>query len=186
MKHSVNTFFYLLALMLFPGMSFASSLDDLYRDVIRSDNQGYLPMFIKNRAAPDVLSEETLLNQVIEKQPSTQNFTKSINLTNERRKKEEERIAKELQWQETLKAIAENRVTPLDLEEINLRASQKEPKAIEVLAWMYTKGVGVQKDFVAAFRLYRQAETLQVPQAKENAIKVYKAMDSHQREELSK
>ena len=133
-----------------------------------------------------VLSEETLLNQVIEKQPSTQNFTKSINLTNERRKKEEERIAKELQWQETLKAIAENRVTPLDLEEINLRASQKEPKAIEVLAWMYTKGVGVQKDFVAAFRLYRQAETLQVPQAKENAIKVYKAMDSHQREELSK
>ena len=47
--------FIILSLMFAAPESSANSLDELYRDIIRSDNQGYLPMFVKNRDIPDIL-----------------------------------------------------------------------------------------------------------------------------------
>ena len=37
----------------------ANSLDELYRDLIRADNEGYLPLFVKNRKVPDILSDDS-------------------------------------------------------------------------------------------------------------------------------
>ena len=56
--------------LLCPGLASATSLDELYRDIVRSDNQGYLPMFVKNRSIPDVLIEEEILRQIPENQES--------------------------------------------------------------------------------------------------------------------
>ena len=63
-----------------------------------------------------------------------------------------------------------------DLEEINQRVKLNDAKAVEVLAWMYTKGVGVKQNLVEAFKLYKKAESLQVSSAAQNASLVFKAM----------
>ncbi len=168
------------------GVAEASSLDELYRDIIRSDNQGYLPMFVKNRDIPDILVEEEILKRIPAQTPETLKNPdqKPLNLTNTRPDPNALRKARQLKWDNTLKAVAENRVTPLELQEIEYRARQNDAKAVEVMAWMYTKGVGVKTDYVKAFRLYRHAASLQVPRAEENAALVYKAMNEDQRRSL--
>ena len=40
--------------------TYAASLDELYREIIRDDNQGYLPIFVKNRNQPELLFEDEL------------------------------------------------------------------------------------------------------------------------------
>ncbi len=175
--------FSLLTAFIVTGSAQAASLDDLYRDIIRSDNEGYLPLFVKNRAMPDVLVEEEVLKKIADT-PDSQNRkpdSKPLNLTNDTQAREAARKAKQLKWEQTLQAVEQNRVTPLDLEEINYRVGLNDPKAVEVLAWMYTRGIGVGADLVAAFRLYKQAEKLQVANAAENAAKIYKAMSPEQR-----
>ena len=49
----------------------ATSLDGIYRDIIRSNNSGYLPLFVKNRHQPDVLLSDEELKKVI---PATNNL----------------------------------------------------------------------------------------------------------------
>ncbi len=164
-----------------PQTAKAASLDDLYRDIIRSDNQGYLPLFVKNRQEPEIIQDAPLDKikhpPVSEKQQSG----KTINLTNDTQLKLAQEKARQEKWEKTIKAVQENNVSPLDLEELNTRAGNNDGKATEILAWMYTNGIGVSQDLPTAFILYRKAENLKVPQAKENAIKVYKAMSAEQR-----
>lgn len=173
--------------MFWTGSAQATSLDELYRDIVRSDNQGYLPMFVKNRSIPDILSEEeALLNT---KEPANleqkDNLPGPINLANSRRAKEAAEQAVLLRWQNALLAVEQNRVTPLELEEITSRANLNDPKAIEVLAWMNARGIGVTPNLLEAFRLYQKAAALQVPRAADNALLVYKSMNAVQREQLN-
>lgn len=70
-----------LHVLLCPGLASATSLDELYRDIVRSDNQGYLPMFVKNRSIPDVLIEEEILRQIPENQESQPKKTFLIRFT---------------------------------------------------------------------------------------------------------
>lgn len=163
----------------------AGSLDDLYRDIVRSENQGYLPMFVKNRSIPDILPDENQLNLSKENAPSARQLPDSVNLTNDRLAQEEARKAAQMQWDNTLKAVAENRVTPLELEEINYRVTQNDPKAVEVLAWMNARGVGVKTDLIQAFRLYQRAAELNVANAAENAAQVFKTIPVEQRRLLN-
>lgn len=173
--------------MFWTGSAQATSLDELYRDIVRSDNQGYLPMFVKNRSIPDILSEEEALLNTKEAAPLEQknNLPGPINLTNTRRAKEAAEQAVLLRWQNALLAVEQNRVTPLELEEITARANLNDPKAIEVLAWMNARGIGVSPNLLEAFRLYQKAAALQVPQAADNALLVYKSMNAAQRELLN-
>lgn len=178
----------LLALMcaLFPVRASASTLDELYRDIIKSDNEGYLPVFVKNRNIPDLLLEE----EVLKKLPETKDNTNTrplpgpVSLTNHRLEAEAARKAALLRWENTLKTVQENRVTPLELEEINRRVALKDPKAVEILAWMNARGIGVSPNLPEAFRLYQFAVILKVPGAADNALKVYKAMKPEQRSQL--
>lgn len=165
----------------------AASLDDLYRDIIRSDNQGYLPLFVKNRKMPDVLGNDKIASQEIPENTETRQSkeqSSSISLTNPIPQKEAALQAKQLKWEQTLKAVEQNRVTPLELDEIHYRLHQNDPKAVEVLAWMYTKGVGVKIDYVEAYKLYLKAAMLNVPQAQENARLVYQSMNDAQRKKI--
>lgn len=166
--------------VVFAGAAEAASLDELYRDIVRSDNQGYLPMFVKNRHAPELLFDEDV--------PPPEKYEEKdeapISLVNERKLREEAERAARLKWQQTLKAVEENRVTPLDLEEIMRRAEKNQPDAVEVYAWMNAKGIGLEPNLPKAFQLYLQAAELQVPQAQQNAALVYRSMSKEQRELL--
>ena len=182
MKNILKLIFSIGIIFIYTSSVWAASLDELYRDIVRSDNMGYLPLFVKNRKEPDVAVDDALDKVDADTFVLKSNGeTKEIKLTNEARKKAALRRAKQIKWEQTLKAVAENRVAPLDLEEINQRAKLNDAKAIEVLAWMYTKGVGVKQNLIKAFRLYKKAELLQVSSAAQNANLVFRAMSADER-----
>ena len=80
--------------------------------------------------------------------------------------------------------VKSGKVTASELRELEVKAGENNPQAVEILAWVYARGVGVKPDLIKAFRLYMQAESLGVPDAKLNAAKVYKVMPRHIREQL--
>lgn len=189
MKKYNNFILALIFAVFLPSLVQATSLDELYRDVVKSDNEGYLPMFVKNRRVPDVFSEEDVLKKLPEQKVEQENTTikeaKPINLINERKIREEEKKKALLKWQNTIEAVQQNRVTPVELEEINNHIEKNDPRAIEIFAWMNARGVGVPVNLADAFHLYQRAATLNVPKAAENAALVYKAMTKQQRESLT-
>ena len=184
MKLSKIFFLISITTFLFPDFVIASSLDDLYRDIIRSDNSGYLPLFVKNRQAPIILLEEEDLLAV--KTDQTQKTTNniSVKLSNDLKQRTALAKARQIQWLKTVAAIKSNQVTPLELQDITSRAKENDPKAIEILAWMYTTGTGVSTDFIEAFNLYQKAANLNVANAEKNALIVYKSMNDEQRRKV--
>ena len=163
--------------------AYAASLDELYRDIIRSDNRGYLPLFVKNRHAPVLLSDDDDFEGYQAVSPSLPNNLdkETINLSNKYQNPTALAKARQLQWLKTIAAIKANQVTPVELNDITTRVKENDPKATEILAWMYTNGVGVSTDFIEAFNLYKKAATLNVVNAEKNALSVYKAMNEEQR-----
>lgn len=169
----------------FPRTARATSLDELYRDIVKSENRGYLPLFVKNRTIPDILIEEEVFKKIPQETPEQlKNNFPQINLSNNRAEKELLQKLYTEKWHQVLLAVQENRVSPLDLDEINKRVAHNDPKAVEVLAWMNAKGIGVETNLLEAFRLYQKAETLNIPSAADNARQVYKAMSPDQRAQL--
>ncbi len=185
-KYIKITFLASLALSL-STPAVAASLDELYRSIIRDDNDGYLPIYVKNRTQPEMLFDKEIDD--IPNKPTEKIYNKPedkiVNLVNEQKLKEEAQLLRLRRWESAVKAVRENRVTPVELAEIENYVRQKDPKAIEILAWMNTKGIGVSKDFVKAFHLYREAAKLNVPQAQKNAALLYKAMSRSQRDLLA-
>lgn len=162
--------------------AYAASLDELYRDIIRSDNRGYLPLFVKNRHTPVLLTDDDDFEgyeNVDMPLPDELNVN-SVNLSNPINHSALAK-ARHLQWLKTIAAVKANQVTPLELNDITTRVKENDPKATEILAWMYTNGVGVSTDFIEAFNLYKKAATLNVANAEKNALAVYKSMNEEQR-----
>ena len=177
--------FSLFGVLGFSADSLATTLDELYRDVIRSDNSGYLPLFVKNRNAPVVVLDETDLAEVRpENKNEEEHKTEVLNLTNDVGERVKAAKDRQLQWIKTIDAIKSNQVTAIELDDITSRVSEGDPKAIEILAWMYTNGIGVSKDFVEAFNLYKKAAQLNVTNAEKNAFSVYKSMTEEQRRRI--
>ena len=165
----------------------AASLDELYRDIVRSDNSGYLPLYVKNRNAPEFLFDDRKLKNVQETKPPlpVKENDLMIDFENHRQKREIEEMAKKQRWQQALEAVKAGKVTPVDLSEIENKVAENNPVAIEVYAYMYAKGIGVKPDLIKSFTLYQQAEKLGVKNALQNAAEVYKAMNFEQRAKLS-
>ena len=186
MKRSVA--FTIMALTcLFPACAFsASSLDELYRDIIRSDNRGYLPLFVKNRTVPgDILIDEESISSLKHAEPSViSSGNSSVNLSNDYNKDSVLAKARQQQWLKTVAAVKSNQITPFELNDITSRVQQNDPKATEILAWMYTKGIGVTTNFVTAFNLYKKAAALNVANAEKNALAVYKSMSEDERRQI--
>lgn len=163
----------------------ATSLDDIYRDIIRSNNSGYLPLFVKNRHQPSLLlDDEDLQEAPSPSQLKLLSPNQKVKLSSDFNHLDALAKARHYQWLKTIAAVKSNQVTPLELNEIYNRARNQDPKAIEILAWMYTKGVGVTMDFVEAFNLYKKAATLNVTNAEQNAMRVYQAMTETQRQKV--
>ena len=160
----------------------ASSLDELYRDIIRSDNRGYLPLFVKNRKTPEGLFEAE--GYQIPNKTKINDETPPIKLSNDFKQRMELKKERQNQWIKTISAVKSNQVTPLELNDITKRVNENDPYATEILAWMYTTGVGVTPDFIEAFNLYKKAAHLNVAHAEQNALIVYKAMNEEQRRQL--
>lgn len=189
MKTSIKTFIFAAFLTISNIQPvFATSLDEIYRDLVKSDNQGYLPMFVKNRTAPDFLDEQSALKSVPAPKPedtSPLDPDREIVKLENKRKIHEAKIKAEIaRWNATIEKVRHGQVTAVELYEVEQRANQNNPLAVEILAWVYARGIGVQTDLPKAFRLYQQAEELRVKDAAANAAKVYKAMTPRQREEL--
>lgn len=172
---------------LFSNPVSSSSLDELYRDLIKSDNEGYLPMFVKNRQPPDVLIEDNIPdNAVIVPDPDVEKKAAELNFINEQRQKEIAQKAEAKRWQNTVDAIKSGVVTPIELKEIIHHVEANNPKAVEIYAWMNTKGVGIKQDLVKAFDLYQKAHLLGVEGAERNAALIYQVLTPEQRASLSK
>lgn len=165
----------------------ANSLDELYRDLIKSDNEGYLPLFVKNRKVPDILTDDKIPTEGVMPAPAAVTAEPSeISFTDPRKQQEEAIKADILAWENTIKAVRENRVTPIELEEITKRAEQNNPRAVEIYAWMTTKGVGVRQDLIKAFLLYQKAAKLGVLNAENNAAQIYRVLSPDERAALAK
>ena len=107
-----------------------------------------------------------------------------INLENDRQRRSAEKEAAELRWQQALRNVQAGYVSSLELEELNKKEGENNPQAVEVLAWMYAKGIGVEVDLITSFNYYKKGVALGIPQAKENAVKVYKAMSPEEKSRL--
>lgn len=142
-------------------------------------------MFVKNRNAPDFLLDDEAAKQIMPPKETKTIDMKAVNLESERLKREAALKAARLKWQNTLLAVKNNHVTPVELEEIQKHVNDNEPQAVELFAWMFARGIGVQTDLIRAFHLYRKAAALNVPNANNNAAQVYKAMTREQRESLN-
>lgn len=174
------------ALIIFhSNLAAATSLDEIYRDIVRDDNKGYLPIFVKNRNQPELLFEDDLVKP--QNTPTLINAqqNQAVQLVDERKIREEQRLAALKRWNDAVTAVKENRVTPVELEEIDRYVNNNDPKAIEIKAWMYARGVGVKPDLIEAFNLYQKAAELGVNSAIQNAAQVYKSMTRLQRESLT-
>ena len=161
----------------------AASLDDIYRDIVRDDNSGYLPIFVKNRNRPELLFNDNLLQKKQENTEKKLHQTK-VNLIDERQVKQEAKLLEEENWKKAIEAIKSKKFTAKDLKILDKHVEQKDPKAIEIKAWMLAKGHGIKQDLISSFLLYREAEKLGVQDAKKNAAQVYRAMSREQRENL--
>ena len=178
-------FFTLLA-FLFVKPAHSTSLDEIYRDLVKSDNEGYLPLYVKNRKIPDVLIEDGIKEAPLvikAEEPAISPY--QIPLTDKYKIEEEARIARQRKWDKAIRAVKENRVTPVELDEILMRVADNDPHAVEIYARMNARGIGIQTDLIKAFHLYRKAASLNVPNANNNAAQVYKAMTREQRESLN-
>ena len=185
MKTKKTLFFILFASLIYTLPAQATSLDEIYRDLVRSDNSGYLPMFVKNRNAPDFILDEESSKKITPPEEAKLLDIKAVNLESERAKREAALKAAQERWKNTLKAIKNNQITPVDLEELQKHVNNNEAEAIEIYAWMNARGIGIKPDLVKAFHLYQKASALKVPGANNNAAQVYKAMTREQRNSLT-
>lgn len=161
----------------------SASLDEIYRDVIRDDNSGYLPIFVRNRNRPELLFEDNLPK---EEKTIKKKEQPTVKLLDERKIKQDAIKAEKERWKNTIKAIQTNQITAKELKTLDEYVEKDDSKAIEIKAWMLAKGHGIKQNLVESFLLYRKAEKLGVKDAKKNAAQVYRAMNRDQRESLVK
>lgn len=177
--------FLTLLAALYASPALATSLDAIYRDLVKSDNQGYLPLFVKNRKAPDILNDEQITNiPPVEEVQEPKVVPYQIPLVDKYKIAKEAELERLRRWDNAVKAVQENRVTPLELDEILRYVAVNNPKAVEIYAWMTARGVGVKQDLVKAFNLYQQAIFLHVPNAEKNAAIVYRDLTPEQRQQI--
>jgi hypothetical protein len=84
-----------------------------------------------------------------------------------------------------LAGIRAKKLTPGDMQLLEAHAEQKEPRAVEALAWCKLNGVGWPADAAAAFFLYGEAAQLGVPNAKDNQIAIFESrLTQQQRQDV--
>lgn len=81
--------------------------------------------------------------------------------------------------------IRAKKLSPGDMQLLEAHAEQKEPRAVEALAWCKLNGVGWPADAIEAFLLYGEAAQLGVPNAKANQIAIFESrLTQQQRQDV--
>lgn len=153
-----------------PAAAFSRTLDEIFRDTVRGENDGELPAYVVNRGRvpfpdrkPLTPDELAALNKGLG--PSVAPVP----------------VTREMAWDDVVRQVANGSPDPFAVETVRSHADRNEPQAIELLAWMTANGVGLQRDLPGAFELYTRANEQGVASAKENAQAIYKAMTVEQR-----
>ncbi|HXE29147.1 MAG TPA: hypothetical protein VN656_11570 [Stellaceae bacterium] len=82
-------------------------------------------------------------------------------------------------------AIRAKKLSPGDMQLLEAHAEQKEPRAVEALAWCKLNGIGWPADPMQAFFLYGEAAQLGVPNAKANQVAIFEArLTQQQRQDV--
>lgn len=177
----------LISFILIPNnaKSFGLSLDDMYRDIVRSENDGYLPTYISDKDTIDIQLDDNDIKK-IETPKLNQDENTIVYLKNKRKENNAIDSAKEKEWEEIVTAAKTTRISPYHYTKIQKMADNNNPKAIELLAWMKANGTGCSQDLVSSYYLYKKASRLKVKNANKNALLVYKSLPDKTRRELSK
>ncbi|SOD89573.1 sel1 repeat family protein [Caenispirillum bisanense] len=148
----------------------APTLDGMFRDSLLRENDGRLPGYVQNRDGI------TLLGPAAPPPAPAPGF-------------EPPQVVYEIEgptppppWEEVVGAVARNAAEPAHVAEVERLADEGTPEAVELLAWMRANGSGVARDLPEAFKLYARAHQLGVPNARENAIAVYKSMSESEQQ----
>jgi len=87
--------------------------------------------------------------------------------------------------QSVIAAIRAQKLTDADMRLLEDHAGQKEPRAVEALAWCKLNGIGWPADPVAAYFLYGEAAELGVPNAQANQVAIFETrLTQQQRQDL--
>lgn len=148
----------------------APTLDDMFRDSLKRDNEGDLPDFVLNKDGV------RLLGPAAPPPPPPEGFEPPVIVY------EKEEAAPPPPWEDVVAAIARNDAQPEHVAVVERLADEGRPEAVELLAWMRANGASVAKDLPQAFRLYSRAHALGVPNARENAVAVYQSMSAEEQQ----
>lgn len=155
------------------AMAFGPTLDSIFRDTVRGDNEGILPPYVLNRGLIPVPHSKPLTPE------------EAAELARERGGSiVGQDLSPALSWAEVLAEVARGEPTPLAVEAVRRRADGDDGPATELLAWMHVNGVGVRRDLVRAFNLYARAADLGIAAAPANAAAVFRSLSVDQRAQV--
>lgn len=159
----------------FEASAFGLSADQMYRDMVEIDNGDALSQALDRRKNDD----DPYLTFKNEKSKSKllMDTKRDAAPTYKKSKKE---------WERIVLSVKNGTVSPFDLNEIQKMAEYDDAEAVELLAWMYATGHGINQNLPKAYTYYMQAAQLSIPKAYDNAKTVYNAMSSQQRASISK
>lgn len=81
--------------------------------------------------------------------------------------------------------VRQRAATTDDMRVIEAHAADKDPRALEVLAWCRLNGIGMPADPLAAYWLYRDAAGLGVANARKNQVAIFESrLTSEQRQQV--
>lgn len=145
--------------------AFGDSLDAMYRDNVRAENNGELPSYLYATVPPPIpqpkpLTPEDILTKLRAETPS-------IVVPDS---------APPIAWPDVVKQIGSGAPGAFAVDAVRRKAEAADPQAVELFAWMNATGTGVRRDLTQAFNLYMQADGLNVAGAKENAKAIYNAL----------
>lgn len=169
--------------------AFSPTLDEIFKNIIRIDNEGRLPLYIQEKDSKTPVSEEKSQTLKAEDTASTDSLKKTKNNKQEdidiernisKTSYSDQKLAEAQQkikvWEILVSKIKTGNINAFDLEKIETLVREKDPKAVELYAWMRATGTGVRQDLQNAWELYSLAANLGVKNAGENANAVYQTM----------
>ena len=164
-------------------LAFSKSANELYQDILRLENDGNLPAYIRETrpllGSDDVAMKEGAFTPKTHMQ-NVRAFQRHVSVSEERMPD----AVGSSTWNELVKAVAGGRPSAFDIDAIKVLADNNKPEAVEMLAWMYAKGVGVNRNFKSAWFLYMRAADLEVENAIDNAQMIYASMTGAERRSL--
>lgn len=167
--------FLLAVFSTFDASAFGLSADKMYRDMVEVDNGDALSQALDRRKSDE--DPYLTFNPKEKRKSKLLMDTKREVPTYKKSRKE---------WERIVMSVKNGTISPFDLNEIQKMADYDDAEAVELLAWMYATGHGINQNLPKAYTYYMQAAQMSIPKAYDNAKTVYNAMSSQQRAAISK